>query len=48
VCTLGKDGNAFYLDRHHLSAYGELWLADRPVFQNVVEFLEQAAASNRQ
>ena len=48
VCTLGKDDNSFYLDRHHLSAYGELWLADQPVFQNVVEFLEQAATSNRQ
>jgi peptidoglycan/LPS O-acetylase OafA/YrhL len=44
VCTLGKDGNSFYLDRHHLSAYGEMWLADQPLFQDVVEFFEQAAA----
>ena len=28
VCPLGENGVSFYLDRHHLNVYGELWLAD--------------------
>jgi peptidoglycan/LPS O-acetylase OafA/YrhL len=39
VCPLGENGVSFYYDRHHLSAYGEFWLADH-AFGPIVDFLK--------
>jgi peptidoglycan/LPS O-acetylase OafA/YrhL len=39
ICPLGENGVSFYYDRHHLNAYGELWLADR-AFGPMVDFLK--------
>jgi peptidoglycan/LPS O-acetylase OafA/YrhL len=36
-CTLAENGTSLYLDRHHLTPYGAMWVQDR-AFQPVIDF----------
>jgi hypothetical protein len=45
VCPLGENGISFYYDRHHLNAYGELWLADR-AFGPMMDFLKASVSAD--
>jgi hypothetical protein len=36
-CPLGENGTSFYLDRHHLTPYGAMWVQDH-AFQPLTDF----------
>jgi peptidoglycan/LPS O-acetylase OafA/YrhL len=40
-CALGENGTSLYIDRHHLTAYGAMWVQDR-AFKPLTDFAKRS------